>query len=81
MRGDVMQSNDFYYRNTALWALTDGARNVETSEDKVDEVLSAYDSVDKQRLLKHYDTFASREEMEHYVHQMAERNHEIKSWE
>lgn len=77
-----MFSNDFYFQNTALMAALTGFPNLKnTPNDKVDEVLNAYDNVSKEQIMKHYDEFDSHEEMEHYAHNLAIRNREIHDWE
>lgn len=77
-----MFNNDFYFQNTALMAaLTDFYNLDHQDESTLDEVLKAYDNVSKEQVLKHLSEFDSREELEHYVHNLAVRNKEIHKWE
>ena len=78
-----MLNNDFSIRNTALLTLADVINNnhKNISEEKVEQVLSAYRTVDRDQLMQHYGEFASPEELEYYAHKLAERNQEIESWE
>lgn len=77
-----MLNNGYYFHNTPFMAALAGYENEEERrEEALDEVLSGYDNVSKEQVLKHMAEFNSREEMEHYVHNLAIRNKEINKWE
>lgn len=77
-----MLNNEFYFQNTPFIAALAGYVGENNEKEAVlDEILSGYDNVSKEQVLKHMSEFQSREEMEHYVHNLAIRNKEIDKWE
>lgn len=77
-----MFGSEFLLRNTAVPAAMTSFPNLKKDENhKIDNVMECYDQVPKDLVEKHYNEFASKEEMEHYVHELAIVNHEIKPWE
>lgn len=77
-----MLNSEFFFQNTPFMAALAGYMNDEESKEEVlDELLNGYDNVSKEQVLKHISEFDSKEEMEHYVHNLAIRNKEINKWE
>lgn len=77
-----MYSNDFFFQNTALMAALTGFPNLKnTTSDQLDKLLSGYNRVSKEQIEQHLNEFASKEELERYVHNLAIRNHDIQRWE
>lgn len=77
-----MLNNEYYFQNTPFMAALAGyVGDDPPKEQALDEVLNGYDNVSKEQVLKHLSEFQSREELEHYVHNLAIRNREIDKWE
>lgn len=77
-----MYSNDFFFQNTALMAALTGFPNLKnTTSDQLDKLLSGYNCVSKEQIEQHLNEFASKEELERYVHNLAIRNLDIQRWE
>lgn len=77
-----MFNNDFFFQNTALMAALTGFPNLDKKKrDELDQVLNSYDDVSREQIEKHLSEFNSKEEMEHYVHDLAVRNRDIDKWE
>ncbi|MBO5237507.1 MAG: hypothetical protein J6B50_01850 [Lachnospiraceae bacterium] len=77
-----MYNNDFFFQNTALMAALTGFPNLEKqNKDELETVMNGYDNVSKEQVMKHLSEFDSKEELEHYVHNLAIRNKEIHKWE
>ena len=77
-----MYNNDFFFQNTALMAALTGFTNLKhTPSDELDELLNGYDHVSREQIERHLEEFASKEELERYVHNLAIRNHDIQKWE
>lgn len=77
-----MLNSEFIFHNTPfLAALTGYMNDDDRKEAALNEVLNGYDNVSKEQVLKHMSEFNSREEMEHYVHNLAIRSKEINKWE
>ncbi len=75
-------NNDFYFQNTPfVVALAGSARHDDPKEAALEELMNCYDNVSKDQVEKHLSEFQSREEMEHYIRNLAIRNKEIDKWE
>lgn len=76
-----MDSNDFFVRNATLMALVESEDHPQSKEEIIDAILTSYDHVNKEQVMKHIDEFNSREEIEHYVHALAVHDHDRPEWE
>lgn len=77
-----MFNNDFFFQNTALMAALTGFPNLDKKKgEELEEVLNSYDDVSREQIEKHLSEFSSKEELEHYVHNLAIRNKDIDKWE
>lgn len=77
-----MLNNEYYFQNTPFMAALAGyARHDDPKKEALNELMNGYDNVSKEQVEKHLSEFQSREEMEHYIHNLAIRNKEINKWE
>lgn len=76
-----MDSNDFFVRNATLLALVESEDHPQSKEEMVDDILSSYDNVNKDQIMRHMEEFSSKEELEHYVHSLAVHDKDRQEWE
>lgn len=77
-----MDNYNLFYQNTALMAAANAFLDTEKqNRDMLDDVLNGYDDVSREQIEAHLSKFSSKEELEHYVHNLAIRNKDIHKWE